>query len=159
MVKNPPAYTGDTRDMGLIPGWESSLKGGHGRPLQYSWLENPMDRGTWRTTVHGVAESRARASASAHTYAHVCVYMGFPGGARGIESACQWKRCRRRGFDPWVGKIPWRRAWQPTPVFLPRIPWTEEPGGLQPIESQRFGHDWSNLACIHAWSVLLKIFR
>ena len=39
------------------------------------------------------------------------------------------KRC---GFDPWVGKIPWRRAWQPTPVFLPReSPWTEEPGGLQ----------------------------
>ena len=39
------------------------------------------------------------------------------------------KRC---GFDPWVRKIPWRRAWQPTPVFLPReSPWTEEPGRLQ----------------------------
>ena len=37
-------------------------------------------------------------------------------------------------FDPWVGKIPWRRAWQPTPVFLPgEPPWTEEPGGLQSI--------------------------
>ena len=34
----------------------------------------------------------------------------------GKESACQ---CRRHGFDPWVGKIPWRRKWQPTPVFLP----------------------------------------
>ena len=44
------------------------------------------------------------------------------------------------GFDPWVGKIPWRRAWQPTPVFLPgEIPWTEEPGGLQSMGSQR--HD------------------
>ena len=37
--------------------------------------------------------------------------------------------------DPWVGKIPWRRAWQPTPVFLPgESPWTEEPGGLQSME-------------------------
>ena len=36
------------------------------------------------------------------------------------------------GFDPWVGKTPWRRAWQPTPVFLPgESPWTEEPGELQ----------------------------
>ena len=38
----------------------------------------------------------------------------------GKESACQCRRCRRRGFDPWVGKmIPWRRKWQPIPVFLP----------------------------------------
>ena len=47
----------------------------------------------------------------------------------GKESAFQ---CRRCGFDPWVGKIPWRRKWQPTPVFLDwKIPWTENPGGLQ----------------------------
>ena len=45
--------------------------------------------------------------------------MGFPGGANGKELACQCKRCKRHGFDPWVGKIPWRRAWQPTAVFLP----------------------------------------
>ena len=41
---------------------------------------------------------------------------GFPGGFMVKESACQ---CRRLRFDPWVGKIPWRRKWQPTPVFLP----------------------------------------
>ena len=41
------------------------------------------------------------------------------------------------GFDPWVGKIPWRGKWQPTPGFLPgEPPWTEEPGGLQSIGSQ-----------------------
>ena len=44
---------------------------------------------------------------------------GFPGGAGGKEPICQCKRHERRGFDPWVRKIPWRRAWQPTPVFLP----------------------------------------
>ena len=44
--------------------------------------------------------------------------------------------------DPWVGKIPWRGAWQPTPVFLPgESPWIEEPGGLQSMGSQRVEHD------------------
>jgi len=41
---------------------------------------------------------------------------GFPSGSGGTESAHQ---CRRQGFDPWVRKIPWRREWQPTPIFLP----------------------------------------
>ena len=45
---------------------------------------------------------------------------GSPGGASGKEPACQCRRRKRLGFDPWVGKIPWRRAWQPTPVILPR---------------------------------------
>ena len=44
---------------------------------------------------------------------------GFPGGANGTESPCQGRRCKRCGFNPWVENIPWRRAWQPTPVSLP----------------------------------------
>ena len=44
---------------------------------------------------------------------------GLPGGARGKEPACLCRRHKRRGFDPWVGKISWRRAWPPPPVFLP----------------------------------------
>ena len=44
---------------------------------------------------------------------------GFPSGTSGKEPACQLRRCKRHGFDLWVGKIPWGRAWQPTPVFLP----------------------------------------
>ena len=43
---------------------------------------------------------------------------GFPDGARGKESACQCRRCKRFCFSPWIGKIPWRRKRQPTPVFL-----------------------------------------
>ena len=51
-------------------------------------------------------------------------------------------QCGRPGFDPQVGKIPWRRAWQPTPVFLPvESPWIEEPGGLQSMGLQRVGPD------------------
>ena len=45
--------------------------------------------------------------------------MGFPGGASDKESACQCRRHKRHRFGPWVGKIPWRRKRQPTPVFLP----------------------------------------
>ena len=44
---------------------------------------------------------------------------GLPRWLRSNESACQCRRYRRHRFDPWVGKIPWRRKWQPTPVFLP----------------------------------------
>ena len=47
VVKNLPANAGDMRDMGLIPGCERSPGGGHGNPLQYSCLKNPMDRGAW----------------------------------------------------------------------------------------------------------------
>ena len=43
----------------------------------------------------------------------------FQGSHSGKEPASQCRRCKSRGFDPWVGKIPWRRAWQPTPVFYP----------------------------------------
>ena len=56
MVKNPPANSGDKRDMGLIPGLGRSPGEGHGNPLLYSGLENPMDRGAWCATVHGVAK-------------------------------------------------------------------------------------------------------
>ena len=45
--------------------------------------------------------------------------MDFPGGASGKESACRCRRHKIPKFDLWVGKIPWRREWQPTPVFLP----------------------------------------
>ena len=54
VVKNPPANTGDARDAGSVPGWGRSLGIGNGNVLQYSCLENSMDRGAWQATVHGV---------------------------------------------------------------------------------------------------------
>ena len=56
-VKNPPANAGDARDTGLIPGSGRSPGEGHGNPLQYLCLENPMDRGAWKVTVQRVANS------------------------------------------------------------------------------------------------------
>ena len=58
VVKNPPSNTGDIRDTGSIPGLGGSLEGEHGNPLQYSCLEDPMDRGTWRAVVPGVTKSQ-----------------------------------------------------------------------------------------------------
>ena len=55
VVKNPPASAGALRDKDMIPGSRKSPGGGHGNTLQYSCLENPMDRGTWWATVHSVA--------------------------------------------------------------------------------------------------------
>ena len=57
MVKNSPADAEDIRDMGLIPGFGRSPGGGHGHPLQYSCLENPMHRRAWQAMVHRVAKS------------------------------------------------------------------------------------------------------
>ena len=58
MVKNPPANAGDLRDVGSVPGLSRSSGGGHGNPLQYSCLENPMDRGASWVIVHGIVKSQ-----------------------------------------------------------------------------------------------------
>jgi len=57
MVKKLPANAGDVRDVGLIPGFRRSPGGGHDNLLQYSCLGNPMDRGAWQATVHGVGHN------------------------------------------------------------------------------------------------------
>ena len=78
VVKNPPANTGDVRDEGSIPWSGRSPGGGHGNPLQYSCLENPMDRGAWQITVHIVAKSQTwlkRLSMPALTHTHTYLLM------------------------------------------------------------------------------------
>ena len=60
LVKNPRANAGEIRDAGSIPGLGRYTGGGHGNPLQYSCLENPMDKGAWRATVHGVTKSQTK---------------------------------------------------------------------------------------------------
>ena len=62
MVKNLPANAGDARNTGSMPGSGRSPREGNGNPLQYSCLRNPIDRGAWWATVHGLAKSRTRLS-------------------------------------------------------------------------------------------------
>ena len=71
MVKNPTANAGDIRDMGSIPGLGRSPGGRHGNPLQCSCLENPMDRGAWQASVHGVAESQESDMIDVTLHAHM----------------------------------------------------------------------------------------
>ena len=73
-VKNLPANAGGAKDMSSIPGWERSLGVGNGNPLQYSCLENPMDRGAWRATVQRVAKNRTRPSIHKHTHIQIILY-------------------------------------------------------------------------------------
>ena len=60
VLKNPPASAGDVRDTGFIPGSGRPPGGGHSNPLQYSCLENPMDKGDWQATVHSVTKSQTQ---------------------------------------------------------------------------------------------------
>ena len=75
--------------------------------------------------------------------------MGFPGGATGKVPASKCRRPKRLGFDPWVGKLPWRRAWQPTPVSFSGESHGQKSLACQSMELHRVRHYWSNLAGRH----------
>ena len=76
VVKNLPANAGNTGDEGSIPGLGRYPRGRNGNPLQYSCPENPMDRGAWRATVHGVAKSQTRLK---RLNMHKCMDCSLPG--------------------------------------------------------------------------------
>ena len=78
VAKNPPASAGDVRDMGSIPGSGRSPEGGYGNLVQYSCLENPMDRGAWWAAVHRIASSWTLLKwLSMHTYVHIYRHILF----------------------------------------------------------------------------------
>ena len=80
MVKNLPANAGDVRDTGSIPASGRSPGGGHSNSLQYSCLENPMDRGAWRAVAHRVSQSQTRLKQfSMHAYMHTGLEWGKGG--------------------------------------------------------------------------------
>ena len=126
--------------MGSIPGSGRFPEEGNGNPLQYSCLENPIDRGTLWATVHGVT----RVGHDWVTFTSLIILLIFvpciPWWLRGKEPACQYRKhmwVRSLGReDPLEEGMATQSS-----VFAQRIPWTEEPGG-----SQRVGHNWSDLA-------------
>ena len=75
MAKNSPANAEDTRDTGLIPGLGRSPGGGHGNPLQYFCLENPMDREAWQATVHRVTKKWTRIKQLSMTHALILLIL------------------------------------------------------------------------------------
>ena len=100
----------------------SCIGEGNGNPLQCSCLGNPRDGEAWWAAVYGVAQSRTRLKrlSSSSSFLH-----GLPWWLSDKESTtCQCRRCGRCGFDPWLGKIPWRRKWmysKATFAFTPGI--------------------------------------
>ena len=77
VAKNPPANAGDTEDMGWILRSERSPGGGNGKPLQYSYLENSMDRGAWQAIVHGVAKRQTWLSMHTHMIYDIFYLLKF----------------------------------------------------------------------------------
>ena len=119
---------------------------GHGNPLQYSCLEHPMDRGAWQATVYGVTRvghdwvtcvhACARVRARAHTHTHTEASLV----AQTVNNPAAMQ-------DTWVWTLGWEDPLEEGmathfSILAWRIPWTEEPGGLQPMGSQRVGHNW-----------------
>ena len=114
--KNLPANARNVRDVGLIPRSGRSPGGGNGNPtLVFLPGESHGQEGP--DGLQSTGSQRVRQSKATE---HACTLMltGFPRWLSGKESACQCGSHRRCEFDPWIGKIPWRRTWQPTPVFL-----------------------------------------
>ena len=75
----------------------------------------------------------------------VSLVLWLPRGPSGKEPTCPHMRYKTLGFDPWLGKIPWRRKWQPVPGFLPgKSHGQKEPGGLQSMGSQEVQCDWAS---------------
>ena len=89
--------------------------------MTLGWLSVQMVRLKCLGTFLGVVRMGVSGGEGHHTSTRSCLTLiwAFPGGSVCKEPACQWRSCRRPRFNPWVRKIPWRRAWQPTPVFLP----------------------------------------
>ena len=113
VVKNLPVNAGDTRDTGSTPGSGRSPGVGNGHPLQFSCLENPMDRGTQWATVHGGHKETDTTEATQHTYIYILTTSSNQEKAMASHSSTL--------------------AW--------KIPWTEEPGRLQSMGLLRVGHD------------------
>ena len=90
----------------------------HFSPFSWAGIERMWEEFENSSEGHGLTSqgkySRIHCLGGSHG-----VVAGFPRWLSGKEPACQCRGCRRLGFDPWVRKIPWRRKWQPTPIFLP----------------------------------------
>ena len=141
VIKNPPASAGDVRNAGSIPGLGRSLK--RERHHFSSLGKSHGQRRLVGYSPQGHKELNTAESVST-AQGKMQVQESIVLGPLPIGS-CQCRRCKKRRFDPWVGKIPEARkaplqqSWE--------IPWTEEPGGLQSIGSQRVEH---NRECEHS---------
>ena len=125
----------------------SCIGEGNGNPLQCSCLRNPRDGGAWWAAVYGVAQSRTRMKRLSSSGKGA---EELPWWLSGKESAYQRRRRRRCGLNPLGRKDSLEEEMATDSSILAwRIPWTEEPGRLQSMESQTVGHDWAHTYTMH----------
>ena len=149
VVKNPPANVGDARDADSIPGLGKSPGVGSGNPLQYSCLQNSMDREAWQATAHGVAKSQTRLSnwaLSNYTLAympcllwvcfkrHICYHYVNKIRFLNLKISVLWED---------LGELPEKAMAPHSSTLTWKIPWMEEPGRLQFMGLLRVRHDWA----------------
>ena len=94
-----------------------------------------------RTEWEGIWDKNSKGRWNCTIWSEVCRPL-LPKWLSGKESTCQCRRPKRHKFDPWVGKIPWGRKWQLTPIFLPGKSHGRR-SRLQSVGSQRNGHNWA----------------
>ena len=132
VVKNPPANAGDVRDSGLILEVGRYPERGHGNPLQYSCLENPMNWGAWQAMVHSIAKSQIWLM-----WLSTWIFPGDLGGKESAYNAEDMGLILRSGKSPGEGNVnPLQYFWLGNPM---------ERGAWQAIQSmglQRIGHNW-----------------
>ena len=140
MVKNLPAMR-DIQVQSL--GREDSPEDRNGNPLQYSGLENSVDRGAWKAAGCGVTKSWTQLS---EPLPSVCVDIGgLPGGHRGKGSAYQCRRHSDVGSMPGSGRPPEEEMAIHSSMLAWKTPRTEEPGGLQPMGCQSRAYTHMNI--------------
>ena len=155
--KEPTSQMQEIKEMQVILRSARSPLGGHGNPLQYSCLANPMTEEP--SGLQSIGSQTVRHDWSDWACMHACKEsMGLPRWLRGKESTCQWRRHRRHRFDPWVGKVPWRRKWQSISVFLPGISHGQRGlVGYSPW-GHRVGHEWTCMQARSVWGFLWFCF-
>ena len=127
----------NTGDLGSIPELGRSPGEGNGNPLQYSCLENPMDGGAWWATVHGVAKSRTQLSDLTFNFNFQICRASLVTQRLNHLPLIQETWVRSLGQeDPLEKEMATHSS-----ILAWRIPWMEEPGGLQSLGSQRVRHD------------------
>ena len=108
----------------------------HGQDVQAARTGCRGDQVRWLSFKGGLRVETVQG----HLWVQVLGFMGFPGDASGKRTSLQCRRHKRHGFHPWVMKIPWRKEWQPTPIFL-----SGEPHGQKCFMGDRpWGHKESN---------------
>ena len=136
MVKNPPASAGDTKDVGSIPGSGRSPEKGNSSPLQYSCLGNPIDRGAWQATVHGVPKELDRTE---QLNSKNIV-------SEGASLVAQTVKCLPAMQVTWDQSLAWEDPLEKemathSSTLAWKIQWTEEPCRQQSMGLQRFRHN------------------